>query len=96
MCVHKAYIDYCLAMVLKYHLLFTAVTIGFGELDRQVPESSGTATIDVTKSGPNMNDIVVLVSPLTYSEFAAMNRSLPSDFVNITMLDPAECKCMHG
>lgn len=61
-------------------------------MDRHVPESSGVATIDLTKTGPNHKDIVVLVSALTYSEFKAMNREFPAEFEELSLPDPAECE----
>ena len=72
-------------------IIFAAARIGFGELDRRVPEASTSETIALTKSGTNMNDIVLLVSALTYSEFAAQGRMFPPEFDTIPS-DPAECK----
>ena len=68
------------------------VVLGFDKAEYSSVESNNV-TVTVTKRGMNIRDFVVMVSPLSYSEFHNMGLLLPSELpINMRPSDPAECK----
>ena len=52
-------------------------------------EDARKISVELFKNGENQEEIVVLVTPITFDE---LNKQLPPEFNNIEMPDPAECK----
>ena len=66
------------------------LTLGFTQVDFNEEEGIGSVMARVQKTGTNVGDLVVTVTPLTYDEFDAMNFTQPPEVPR--PLDPAECK----
>ena len=52
-------------------------------------EDARKISVELFKNGENQEEIVVLVTPITFDE---LKKSLPPEFNNIEMPNPAECK----
>lgn len=68
----------------------------FSTLISHVQEDSKHLKVDLTKNGENHEEIVVLVTPITYNEYFTLRKSpLPLEFDGVALPDPAECECMY-
>ena len=73
--------------------IFKGVRIGFGEVDYSVSEGNGKAVVLVTQAEPITENLTVPIVAITYEEFFGSGRTLPSDFDDVELPNPAECKC---
>ncbi len=64
---------------------------GFGELDFTNPEPNNI-TVSVTKSGANIGDLVINITPLTYAQLESMGVPIPTGIGAGARPDPAECE----
>ncbi len=81
-----------------FSLLFAAqLNVGFTSLVHRVKEDGHVLKVDLTKNGENVEEIVVLVTPITFSEYHSLYKApLPSEFDGIELPDAAECESnMH-
>ena len=73
--------------------IFKGVRIGFGEVDYSVSEGNGKAVVLVTQAEPITENLTVPIVAITYEEFFGSGRTLPSDFDDVELPNPAECMC---
>ncbi len=59
----------------------------------RVQEDSRILNVELTKNGENEEEVVVLVTPLTFNEYYVLRKGLlPAQFDSVDLPDPAECK----
>ncbi len=71
--------------------------MGFTSLVHRVQEDGHVLKVELTKNGENEEEIVVLVTPITFNEYYTLYKApLPSEFDGVELPDPAECEsCIH-
>ncbi len=66
----------------------------FPTLVHRVQEDSRVLKVELTKNGENQEEVIVLVTPLTFNEFYVLSKGpLPPQFDSVELPDPAECEC---
>ncbi len=69
------------------------LTFGFGELDFSNPESENI-TVSVVKTGSNVGDLIINITPRTYAQLESVGIDIPAGIGAGNRPDPAECKSM--
>lgn len=67
--------------------------IGFGELDYLAREVDGVARVILSRLDPSTEDVTLSLMAVRFDEFFVdMGRNLSSEFDQVSIPDPAECK----